>query len=92
MLFLLYKNSTTQKNIHFQVRHPFQLHLPCKNTPVCKFAENGKKVKPANFFCILGPLLSPVTTLTPNVQWPTQGPSRPEKTKKLFAAFLGCNE
>ena len=43
--------------MHFHAGQPFQMYSSHENTPVCKFAENGKKVKPANFFCILGPLL-----------------------------------
>ena len=57
MSFLLYKYSIISKNMHFHAGQPFQLHSPCKNTPVCKFTENGKKVKPAIIFCRYGPSL-----------------------------------
>ena len=57
MSFLLYKYSIISKNMHFHAGQPFQLHSPCKNTSVCKFTENGPKVKPAIIFCRYGPSL-----------------------------------
>ena len=32
--------------MHFHAGQPFQMYSSHENTPVCKFAENGKKVKP----------------------------------------------
>ena len=32
--------------MHFHAGQPFQMYSSHENTPVCKFAENGPKVKP----------------------------------------------